>query len=479
MRNFVKNKIGIRLLGSDLTNSLILPFTFIAFILSGILSGCNKLIDVNLPVDKLVISSVFADSATAQAAMNGVYSQMYNVSNGSTGLSVFSSDISILPAESADELVPVQNTFDQFASNSLISGNASVSNFWANCYNIIYLSNNVIEGTQASGTISIALKKQLTGEAKFIRAFCNFYLVNYFGKVPLITTGNIDVSNNAPAATAQQVYSQITADLIDARDVLAKDYSWSGGDRTRVNSYVASALLARVYLYTSQWALAEQEATKVINQTSLYAILPDLNGVFLANSQEAIWQFYTNVEGCTFFAKRILPSGNGVPYYAINSLLINAFESGDARKTNWMNTITVGNTYTYPSKYKSITDDNTEFDMVLRLAEQYLIRAEARAQQGSNLAAAAADLNVIRTRANLPGTTAEDKTTVLLAIAHERQVELFCEYGHRWLDLKRTNTIDAVLGAEKPGVWKSTAALYPIPLSALTTNPKLTQNPGY
>jgi hypothetical protein len=479
MRNFVKNKIGVRLLGSDLTNSLI-PITLIAFILSGILSGCNKLIDVDLPVDKLVTSSVFADSATAQSAMNGVYSQMYNVSNGSTGASVFSSDISILPAESADELVPVQNTFDQFATNGLITGNANVINFWANCYNIIYLSNNIIEGSQASGTISASLKKQLTGEAKFIRAFCNFYLVNYFGKVPLITTSNIDVSNNAPASTTEQVYSQITTDLIDARDALAKDYSWSGGDRTRVNSYVASAMLARVYLYTNQWALAEQEATKVINQSSLYAILPDLNSVFLANSQEAIWQFYTNVEGSTFFARKILPSGGGVPYYAINTLLSNAFESGDNRKANWMNTITVtGNTYTYPSKYKSIINDNTEFDMVMRLAEQYLIRAEARTQQGNNFTGAAADLNVIRNRAGLQATAANDKTTLLQAIVHERQVELFCEYGHRWLDLKRTNTIDAVLGAEKPGVWKSTAALYPIPLSALATNPKLTQNPGY
>ena len=61
---------------------------------------------------------------------------------------------------------------------------------------------------------------------------------------------------------------------------------------------------------------------------------------------------------------------------------------------------------------------------------------------------------------------------------HERQTELFCEWGNRWLDLKRTGTAGTVLSAEKSG-WQSRDTLYPVPDAQLQLNPKLTQNPGY
>jgi len=125
----------------------------------------------------------------------------------------------------------------------------------------------------------------------------------------------------------------------------------------------------------------------------------------------------------------------------------------------------------------------TEYTMVLRLAEQYLIRAEARAQQ-NNLSAAQSDLNVIRTRAALSPTTANTQSTLLTAILHERQVELFSEWGHRWFDIKRTGNVDAVMGnggacAAKGGVWNTNWQLYPIIQLQLQLNPALVQNSGY
>jgi hypothetical protein len=120
--------------------------------------------------------------------------------------------------------------------------------------------------------------------------------------------------------------------------------------------------------------------------------------------------------------------------------------------------------------------------MVFRLAEQYLIRAEARAQQG-NVSGSQSDLNAIRTRAGLPNTTANDKASLLTAIQHERQVEMFTEWGHRWFDLKRTGTIDAVMSVIAPakggGAWNSNKALLPLPLGDLQADQNLTQNPGY
>jgi hypothetical protein len=117
--------------------------------------------------------------------------------------------------------------------------------------------------------------------------------------------------------------------------------------------------------------------------------------------------------------------------------------------------------------------------MVLRLAEQYLISAEAKAQL-DDINGAATALNALRTRAGLPNTTAATKEAMLAAIAHERQTELFAEWGHRWMDLKRTNKATAVLGAiSNKQPFKAGQLLYPIPPTEITNDPNLQQNPEY
>jgi hypothetical protein len=115
------------------------------------------------------------------------------------------------------------------------------------------------------------------------------------------------------------------------------------------------------------------------------------------------------------------------------------------------------------------------------LAELNLIRAEARAQQ-EKLSEALSDLNTIRVRAGLTSFTTLDKQLILVAIQHERQVELFTEWGHRWLDLKRTGKVDDVMSSvavEKGSSWNTNWQWYPIPLFDIIQNPKLIQNDGY
>jgi hypothetical protein len=174
----------------------------------------------------------------------------------------------------------------------------------------------------------------------------------------------------------------------------------------------------------------------------------------------------------------------GYPVYLSNQL-INSFEQADQRRANWIRSVTGGNstTYYYPSKYKSATLNApvTEYQMVLRLGEQYLIRAEARAHL-NKITDALSDLNVIRHRAGLHDTTATNQDSLLDLIYHERQVELFTEWGHRWLDLKRTGKIDDVMGKVavlKGTTWSPNWTLYPIPLYDIIQNPNLGQNPGY
>ncbi len=172
---------------------------------------------------------------------------------------------------------------------------------------------------------------------------------------------------------------------------------------------------------------------------------------------------------------------------ALSNQLVNAFEPNDQRFTNWIGSFTdPSGTYYYPYKYKiSIPDGSnpppSEYQMMLRLGEQYLIRAEAEANgAGNGLPGAVTDLNTIRTRAGLPAYSGTaDQPSLMTAIMHERRVELFTELGQRWLDLKRTGTIDAVMSVVAPlkgGTWSSYKALYPIPQSDIQEDHNLVQN---
>ena len=112
------------------------------------------------------------------------------------------------------------------------------------------------------------------------------------------------------------------------------------------------------------------------------------------------------------------------------------------------------------------------------MAEQYLIRSEARIQQG-NLAGGIQDLNTIRNRAGLSNFNLTDKNSLLTAVLHERQVELFTEWGHRWFDLKRTNNATNVLNAVKGAGWQPFDTLYPVPQVEIQNNGRIVQNAGY
>jgi hypothetical protein len=110
--------------------------------------------------------------------------------------------------------------------------------------------------------------------------------------------------------------------------------------------------------------------------------------------------------------------------------------------------------------------------MVLRLAEMYLIKAEALAYTNGNIDEIKANIDVVRNRAGLTGTIASTIDDLKLAIENERRYEFAFE-GQRWHDLVRTKRATTVLGIDL----KHT--LFPIPLSEMQTNKKMTQNDGY
>ena len=339
------------------------------------------------------------------------------------------------------------------------------------------------------------MKQQLIGEAKFIRAFCYFYLVNLYGDVPLVTGTDYSVNSTLEKKPKAQVWQQIIKDLIDAKVQLSSMFLNSDAlsittERVRPTKWAAMALLARSYLYNEDWLNAQEEADSIINNSTMFG-LPQLSGVFIKNSMEAIWQLQpVNTGWNTELARVFVLTGapNSLRPVYLSTSLLSSFEAGDKRDSLWVNSIvSSGTTYYFPYKYKIITQNApvTEYTTVFRLAELYLIRAETRARQ-NELTSGISDLDKIRGRAGLPLISVTNpnisQSALLAAIVHERQVELFTEWGHRWLDLKRLRQIDSVMNlvaTQKGGKWNTVQQFYPIPLTDIQRDPNLIQNTGY
>lgn len=478
-----KNRISKLALGSYF---ILCTFTF---------SACKKFLEVGTPSTKTSTESAYNDNTTATAVITGIYTQMSDnyINNLTLAATSFYEELS------ADNLVvydiSLRTDLASYYQNNLEPNYTYTGNqtYWATTFKLVYTLNTSIDALSNNIVLSATVSKRLLGEAYFLRAFCYFYLVNFYGEVPLVLKGDYTLNSKMARNPITDIYNQIISDLSKAENLLDNNYVGSDVsqitlERLRPNLAAVNALQARVYLYLKDYSAAENSASKVINQ-SQYSFT-DLNSVFLRNSSETIWALQPVNNGYNTREGQIykLPS-DGPNYdhavYASDSL-INSFEAGDGRMNAWMGKVIVGSKiYFYPYKYKlPFVDGSTtakEYTIVLRLAEQYLIRAEARAQMG-NLIGAAEDLNSIRNRSGLSNSSASTSSELMTAILRERRVELFTEWGHRWFDLKRSGNIDVIMeGAEKykGGDWSNYKALYPIPVSDILIDASLTQNPGY
>ncbi|MBY0486112.1 MAG: RagB/SusD family nutrient uptake outer membrane protein [Flavobacteriaceae bacterium] len=447
--------------------------------LFSLIVSCDSFVDVAQPNSQLTSEAVFNDYATATAAMKDVYAKMRD-GGLLTGKPV---GLSHLLGLYADELVSYQTSSTSglpFYNNVLTPTHTYLQDLWNTTYSQIYASNAVIKGVAKSTGLTAGQKAQLTGEALFARALLHSYLAGTYGACPYITTPDYEQNINVSRLSKAQVYALCILDLEQAKTLIPEAYV--GNSRVRPNKFAVSALLARMYLYSERWAEASNEASVVLNQSVLYAWEPDLNKVFLKACTSTIWQFApAGTSGNTQEGALFVFNAGPPPTVSLSPVLYNSFESGDLRKSSWIRTITSGaNTWRHANKYKQGAGalPTVECSVVLRLAEQYLIRAEARAEQGQ-LTSALQDLNFIRNNAGLANTTAVTQSAIVDAIIKERQVELFTEFGHRFFDLQRSGKLDATLVPSKPG-WNSTDIFWPVPQSELLINPNLApQNDGY
>lgn len=462
-------------------------YNWIVVLTLSTVTGCKKFVEIDPPVTQLVTQSVFSDNASATSAQLAIFTQMGKNSE----FEKMTANNGLL----ADEFTTINSVQLLAYRNSLTA--AAGTGPWSAAYNYIYQENAILGALKGNSSLSPLVVKQLEGEALFIRAFWTFYLTNCFGAVPLVTTTQYTTNEQISRSPRSTIYQQILNDLHAAQGLLSSNFV-DGSDttvtteRVRPTVWAATALLARVYLYLDNWSGADSAASAVIGNQPMFH-LDSLNGVFLKNSPEAIWDLAVPLPASSgwnpgaYFILKSAPSGN--LSIALNSPLLQSFESGDRRRTSWIDSVSAGSkVYYFPYKYKvsqfNFSGTVTEYTVMLRLAEQYLIRAEALAQEG-NLTAAAADLNTVRSRAGLGTVTATTQSALLSANLHERQVELFAEWGHRWFDLIRTGSADSIMGIITPfktiGTvqWNDNDTLYPVPNSERLLDVNLSQNVGY
>ena len=452
--------------------------------LSFFLLSCEDFLEVDAPEHKIVNEVVFNNNETALSAMTGIYHHLFRAVYSAGG----GSSVTGLGDLSADNLKRINyNDLDylEIEQNEISPENSKILLFWSSAYNMIYMCNSLLEGVASSEEISDQLQKTLEGEAKFIRAFTYFQLTNLFGEVPLLLTTDYRYNSLATRVGQEEIYQHILADLTGSLDLLEDEYR--DGDRKYVNRFAAIALLARVHLYLENWQEAERLSSLVLNNPT-YELKEDLDEVFLANSKEAIWQISPMGEGGNTNTREgnIFLSHPTFTFlattYGLTDDLVGSFEEDDKRFSNWIGyDESADNNFAHKYKIYVSNDPIVEYSMVLRWAEQYLIRAEARARQG-NISGAIADIDKIRERAgiNLLSETFSqvDEGQIIELILEERRKELFTEWGHRWLDLKRMGIATEVLSTKKSS-WEETDVLYPIPEEERLKNPNLGQNPGY
>lgn len=436
-------------------------------------SSCKKFLEVD-PKQYTSDAVTIIDENSAKTAVRGIYNQL--ASNGYYGytfqtLGFFSGD--------NIEYTGSQTVNNQLTNHDVKADLAALATSWAAIYNTINRANNVLEkvpGLAVTATFTETVKNQLLGEAYFLRALSYFDLARTWGGVQIITKATSSSSDKpaVPRSTLDATYAQVLNDLNSAESLLPNTVN-----RIRATKKTVWALKARLYLYRQQWSLAEEYATKLIQETGNYELLSPYNSFFTNNAsatKESVFELYYTTTQNNNQASQWLPTTKGgvgwiKPSSQVVALLNNPLIGGN--RSTLLQQVVTNNTVNWFGNlyYRSAGTDPA---YLIRTAELYLIRAEAAAQQ-DRLDDALEDLNEVRKRAGLltPYTSAV-KTDVLLAIENENRVEFALE-NHRWYDLVRTNRAGTVLN-----ITDSRKFLLPIPYrEVLLDKINLPQNPGY
>jgi len=446
-----------------ITTLIILPVVLI------FQQSCVKVLDTNSELFVEENASI-VDKKSADAALVGAYNALS--SNSYQGVT-YRYTVNLLD----DNIRWIGNspTNREFDVYDIFATNTRVSELWAAIYRTINISNNIIELVPSVNdvTFTVADRNRVRGEAYFIRAFSYFDLVRIWGNVPLqlqptkTTSDAVGVGNSKP----ELIYQQIIKDL-DSADALLPAVL----NRNRANKFTVKALKAKVYLYTQDWDKAESHATEIINNTTNFKLVKPYSQFYTTkNTTESIFEIdYTinnrNTWASNWFASNVTGGRREfLPTDDFVAKLRNSNIGGDRASL----LLTISGTTYGNMNFKIATGEDQVY--ALRIADLFLIRAEARAEKSPiDITGALQDLNEIRQRANVPIiATVTDKSDLINKILEERRFEFPYE-SQRWFDLIRKGRATAVLG-----ITDANKLLFPIPRQQILVNTSLKQNSGY
>ena len=488
-----------------------------------LMSGCDPDLLTTPNPNEPTNESYWKTEQDAIKAINAVYSTLGT--GGLWGANVqWATNILTIRGDDATSDSP-WSQYETIGDFSLQANYFNVTSFWSALYTGVYRANQVIQNVPEMD-IDENLKRRIVGEAKFIRGLMYFHLVNNYENVPLILTPAQGEEDYFPAQAApEDVWNQVIQDFTDAKNALPPKSSYDGTDNEgRASWSSATGYLGRSYLYTEQWSEAEAQFQEIIDSQE-HELMDNYRDNFLEateNNKESLFevQFSGAVAGDGQYTARntaYAATGFGWGDVIPSRGLFNAFQqeqdvNGDddprLHATMFYNRpgMTIygipyeeqygeGTDAIFWRKYMTDVPGGSEVGArgvinlrLLRYADVLLMYAEANNEQGDQ-ATAAAYIQMVRDRANMPDREAEfagyTQEQMRDRIAHERFLELGGE-DKRFLDIKRWGWLE---DPDKLQMIKdndlefedffSGREILPIPQDELDTNPNMVQNPTY
>ena len=462
---------------------------YLQFYLLGALivaAGCDVLNQD--PQTAIAEEDAIRNEKSAEAALNGLYGQLQSGDYYGDNILIVS-DI----ASDISQSVGTWDFYREIDTYNTVPGNLENRNLWSEAYATVNHANNIISQVPELENVSQESKDQIIGEAYFIRALAYFDLTRTYGGVtgvagtmgvPIVTEPSRAIGENSypSRSSIEESYTQVENDLKEAQSRLSgfSNPNWA-------SEAAAKALRSRLYLYTKDYDLVEQYATDVIENYS-FSLVEDFQDIFYnENTSEAIFELAFNTTDPSSIRSWYFPSSRGGRGdIALHTDFVEKVNSRPQDERGDLIDFDGNIGVYYPSKYqKTGADDNIQ---ILRLAEMYLNRAEARVRkQPVDLSGALSDLNEIRNRAGLQdtaGTGVDTAEEILRAIELERGIEFF-EEGHRWYNLVRTGRAQTVLNSvdrknsEPVSLDNAGRLVFPIPSRDIDANENLQQNEAY
>ena len=473
---------------------------FISFFTLGIaLTSCDSFLDKE-PLSQIIDESADTASvytgADAETGIAAVYSGMKTSQSELFFFDYFVNGDAQLENSSAGADNPDNFQIDDY---KISSTNRNISRDWKYFYGLIGTCNGVIERTPKAVGLDAGRRDEIIGEASFMRGFLYFGMVQLWGGVPIVTKPVPEITSDnfaevysilyPDSKTQEEVYTQIINDLTTAVNQAPTAY---GPTKMRGTKAAAHAILAKVYAtrQPADWNKVNEHADAVI--ASGFSLLPSYEQLWDGmheNSAESIFELDciggatgSNWGSSMFVGKDWkkfnTPTHDLVDLFDAEQDMVRKNSSILFQKiTSW--TDVNWDISNYPFCYKMRNTNGTQNQILLRLADILLLKAEALTELGQLDAVSGAQyyVNLVRSRAKLAPTTATTADALRTAIAKERRLELAFE-GHRWYDLKRTGKAIETMTALGYTL-NENKLLFPIPQGERDKNINLKQNPGY